>query len=377
MLNVTGCGTDEALLESAYQKAMSEGTSQKAETEKEKTTTEKEVITVKKEETTTQKVEVATEETEDEELYEYEQKSYKDVISLNIPKDWYEYESDTGIVWSSNISEIKDSVQVQIADSTRTIDDCKTWSEVLEKRGYVISYEGKRACAGRDSYVVDYMNTEDGTYQRLIDIPLGKSVVTIIMDSNYEIGDYVDPFYEVMNSIQIFEKQKTDNSNVIEPGMYKVGKDIKAGTYMLFNARASMDAYMCVSSDANQDDIIFNENFGNNLIIKVKKGEYLELSGCLAASFKTLTRSDESIEKVLDMMSDRIDEGAMYLVGTTLEPGEYKLKRTDDGLGGYYCIYSDARHNDIVSNDYFDRNSTYVNVKKGDYLLLSNCKIVN
>lgn len=376
MVNVTGCGTDEALLESAYQKALSEGTSQNEDEEKEKNTTEKEITTrIEKEETTTRKVEVTTEETEYEEVYEYEQKKYKDTVTLSIPKDWREHESDSGVVWGENSSEYFESVTVIIQNQMWTMEQCKTWSDTLGD-DYSVSYEGERECADKWAYVIDTKKNEENKYQRWILIPLDDSMLTLVFTSWYEKFDFVEPFDTVYNSIQIDEKKKTDDSNVIEPGMYKVGKDIKVGTYILFNAQASRDAYMCVSSDANQEDIIFNENFGNNLIIKVKKGEYLELSGCLAVSFKRLTRSEESIKKVIDMMNDRIDEGAMYLVGTTLEPGEYKLKRSDDSLGGYYCIYRDARHDNIVSNDYFDRNSTYVNVKKGDYLLLSNCKIV-
>lgn len=149
-------------------------------------------------------------------------------------------------------------------------------------------------------------------------------------------------------------------------GMFKVGTDIEAGEYMLF--ATSTSGYLCVSSDANQDDIIFNENFGNNLIATFEDGEYIELSRCMAVPF------DPIPDDITDLIKNYIDEGAMYKVGKNIEAGEYKLECTSD-ISGYYCIYSDSRHDDIISNDNFD-NNTYVNVSDGEYLLLSRCKIV-
>lgn len=197
-------------------------------------------------------------------------------------------------------------------------------------------------------------------------------------DENSEMSKYFD---DVIDSVKISENTITttelptelETENTIEKkvtaypsGMYKVGSDMPAGEYMLYAESAS--GYLCVSSDANQDDIIFNENFGNNLIATFEEGEYVDLSRCIALKYDELPADiDESIEKYLD-------EGAMYKIGTNLKAGEYKLEATSE-YGGYYCVYSSSRHDDIISNDNFD-NNTYVNVSDGEYLLLSRCKII-
>lgn len=157
-------------------------------------------------------------------------------------------------------------------------------------------------------------------------------------------------------------------------GMYKVGKDIPEGEYILYNT-SSYDAYTCVSDDANQNDIIFNENFPSDLIITVYDDEFLDLSRCMAINLDELIEGNEDkTDTLIDVVSDRVDEGVMYKVGLMLDEGEYKLETTGKS-SGYYCIYSDSRHDDIVANDNFD-SSTYVEVSDGEYLLLSRCKIV-
>lgn len=157
-------------------------------------------------------------------------------------------------------------------------------------------------------------------------------------------------------------------------GMYKVGKDIPEGEYILYNT-SNYDAYTCVSDDANQNDIIFNENFPSDLIITVYDDEFLDLSRCMAINLDELIEGNEDkTDTLINVVADRVDEGVMYKVGLMLEPGEYKLETTGN-YGGYYCIYSDSRHDDIVANDNFD-SSTYVEVSDGEYLLLSRCKIV-
>lgn len=47
---------------------------------------------------------------------------------------------------------------------------------------------------------------------------------------------------------------------------------------------------------------------------------------------------------------------------------------TADSDMGYYAIYNDSRHQDIVANNNFQGQS-YVTVSDGQYLLLSRCHI--
>ncbi len=163
--------------------------------------------------------------------------------------------------------------------------------------------------------------------------------------------------------------KSSDSSTSLEftfEGMYKIGTDLPAGEYMLF-ADDDM-AYLCVSSDANQADIIYNSIFENNLIATFCDGEYVELSDCFAAPMEAVP------DDITNLISEYIDTGAMYKVGVNLPSREYKLEATP-GESAYYCVYSDSRHDDIVTNDIFD-NSTYVSVADGQYLLLNDCRIV-
>ncbi len=171
-----------------------------------------------------------------------------------------------------------------------------------------------------------------------------------------------DPGYlDKMDEFKDYYEENMDTSlseNSYSDGKYKIGTDIPAGEYVIF-ANDETEAYFCLSSDANGNDIIANDNFQYNSIMKLKKGEYLELSDCYAVPIK-----EAKIDK---------KKAGMLKVGKHIKAGEYKLECTSEN-GAYYCIYNDSRQQDIDANDNFD-GQTYVNVRKGQYLQLSGCKI--
>ena len=136
-----------------------------------------------------------------------------------------------------------------------------------------------------------------------------------------------------------------------------------AGEYIVMPSNRS-SGYFSVNSDANGDDILFNDNFKYNSIITVYDEEYLELSSAVAYPF-----DEWCSQNTLDTSK----EGSMLKIGVNLPAGEYKLNATSD-RGGYYCIYSDSRQQDILSNDNFE-GQAYINVSDGQYLVLSNCII--
>ena len=140
-------------------------------------------------------------------------------------------------------------------------------------------------------------------------------------------------------------------------GQWKVGMDIPAGEYILFSD--SEAGYFCVSADANSSNIIANDNFDYNSIITVNDGEYINLTRCYAVPAD-------------DVKSIGTEKGNMFKVGTHIPSGEYKIV-TDSDMG-YYAIYNDSRHQDIVANNNFQGQS-YVTVSDGQYLLLSRCHI--
>ena len=167
------------------------------------------------------------------------------------------------------------------------------------------------------------------------------------------------------NSIRTVDAEGSDNSadpgsasvgaadfTKYDAGMYKVGADIPAGEYIVFAPGGR--GYFCVSSDSNQNDILFNENFDYNSIITIRDGEYLDLTRCYAVPAEENPDVDVSAT-------------GMFKVGTHVPAGEYKLESV--GGTGYYCIYSDSRQDDIIANDNFD-GQNYVTVSDGQYLVL-------
>lgn len=159
----------------------------------------------------------------------------------------------------------------------------------------------------------------------------------------------------------MIDNQMNNSKEILSPthpyenSTYKIGADMPSGEYVLFT---DSSGYFSVSSDSSGNNILFNDNFKNNSIVTVKSGEYLELSRCYA-------------ERIEDVTSLSTNADGMFLVGKHLSAGEYKLQATGKG---YYCIYSDSRHKEIVDNDNFE-NTTYVSVRNGQYLLLSRAKI--
>lgn len=150
-----------------------------------------------------------------------------------------------------------------------------------------------------------------------------------------------------------------------QEGVYKVGKDIPSGEYLLISYEDQYTGgYMCVSSDSNQNDIIHNELFLTFHYITVENGQYLELTRCGAVSVEEDSLKFESY--------DNLGPG-MYKIGVDIPSGEYKLTADKDALAAYSCIYDNSTASrKIISNDIINNNA-YVTVKHGQYLLLQSC----
>ena len=63
-------------------------------------------------------------------------------------------------------------------------------------------------------------------------------------------------------------------------GMYKVGKDIPAGEYLVTSTDDTLSGYIAVSTDSrhNVKSIVTNDNFKGTTYITVEDGQYLKLS---------------------------------------------------------------------------------------------------
>lgn len=171
-------------------------------------------------------------------------------------------------------------------------------------------------------------------------------MITILLPTAYANDD--DPF---------------EGMRTYYEGQYRVGRDFIAGEYVLLNT-SDYSGYFAISSDANGRDTIANGLFEVNSIITVYDGEYLELSRCIAIESTDFYSS-------YTIKTDR--DGTMLKVGYDIMPGEYKLIAAT-GTQGYYCVYNDSRQTKIVDNSLF-KNSAWVTVKYGQYIVLSRCHI--
>ncbi len=231
----------------------------------------------------------------------------------------------------------------------------------------------------------------DGQYKVGVDIPAGQYIAypeyyygysgyfaitsdangdDIISNDNFSGQRYLtvsDGQYLELSSCTAYsvsDKKAIDSSaGYLDEGQYKAGDDITEGLFIIY-ANDGESAYYCISSDANGDDIIANENFENQAYVYVESGQYLQVSdGLLYGS--------DNVKKV-DTSSGYLEEG-QYKVGIDISPGTYNVISTDS-YGGYYCISSDANGDDIIANDNFDGNS-YVTVQDGQYISLSGAKL--
>ena len=180
------------------------------------------------------------------------------------------------------------------------------------------------------------------------------------------VGDY-EGFSKIMDTVRTVVLSDEGEKNLSEPekeytkypaGFYKVGMDIPAGEYIVFSEKNQ--GYFRVSSDREQNEILFKESFSYNSIITVKEGEYLELSGSYAIPI-------EEEPKVI------LSGNGMFKAGLHIPEGSYKLQIS--GVNPYYCVYSDSRHGDIVKNSNFE-DEVEVFVADGCYLLLDECKFM-
>lgn len=153
-------------------------------------------------------------------------------------------------------------------------------------------------------------------------------------------------------------------SVLIQPGMYKVGTDIKAGEYVVVGEEMP---YMQLSKDSTGtlESIVANENIQNRTIITIKDGQYFEVKN---GDTYPISKAPKAVPS-----NNQLPAG-MYKVGLDIKPGEYKVVSQDES--GYVEVSSNSSHNmySIVSNDNFT-GEKYVTLKQGQYLKLGNATL--
>jgi len=156
---------------------------------------------------------------------------------------------------------------------------------------------------------------------------------------------------------------------VYNDGVYEVGTDIPAGEYYAVStplaSGVSPLGYINVSRDnsGDSDSVIYIETFEDAFVFTIEEGQYLEVHG---AEFTLSSNVQPRTNEVSGMLR----------VGIDIEPGDYKLMPTGDGLA-YVVVYSSTRHGEfdnIITNDNFS-SPIYISVDYGQYLYLSDCTI--
>lgn len=146
-------------------------------------------------------------------------------------------------------------------------------------------------------------------------------------------------------------------------GHYKVGIDIPAGTYIIFED-GTLGSFE-YSEDAEGKDNSEFSFLSGHAIIEVKKGEYLEISRAYAIPYNEYYK--------FDVVDGYLGEGD-YIIGDQIPAGEYRIEVVDDSAIPSYWIYDGVRRNKTVDWKYIENNH-YINVKDGELLDLSGCKI--
>lgn len=188
----------------------------------------------------------------------------------------------------------------------------------------------------------------------------GVETYKTLLGANMTIPSMKIKYYDITEKYQL-----ADNAQKFSEGQYKIGADMTAGTYMLIQSDFGWTAYYAITSDANGDNIIDNDNFDNHSYIDVHEGEYLQLNRCYAVALADAP----AISPADGYLSD-----GCYIVGRDIAAGEYKIEATEE-ISAYVCIYPDVRRTKIVSNDNFS-GSRYISVENGQMLEIKRGRIL-
>lgn len=168
---------------------------------------------------------------------------------------------------------------------------------------------------------------------------------------------------------------ETTSRNAYPAGSYKVGVDIPAGTYLIFDSD-----YVAVLSDSSGElgSIIENEG-GETLLryVSVNDGEYLNVK----SAYLTTEKGETIIypEDGTPPLELNTYFAGTYKVGKDIPAGEYKVELIEGEDSGYWERNSApiGSNSKIIANDYFTEDSVYVTIQDGEYLRLSGgAKIV-
>ncbi len=142
-------------------------------------------------------------------------------------------------------------------------------------------------------------------------------------------------------------------------GIYKIGKDMPEGEYVIFKTPYAESGYMRLSQDNVQNIIIKDGGFVYNTIITVKNGEYLKLTDAYAVP--------------IDKAEVKVYSEGTFKVGTHIPAGTYTVTEFANKNGYYFVLQNNLQLE--YQNRVEIETSCPVTVMDGQYLVLKNCAI--
>lgn len=161
------------------------------------------------------------------------------------------------------------------------------------------------------------------------------------------------------------QPQSGKDENYIKAGMYKAGKDISAGQYLIYSDDTMGYYQVTKDSSGTVESIIANDNFLGTRYASVADNQYIQIT-----SSTMLPVSKAPVQTPVN----GIFKDGMYKVGRDIKAGEYQVISDED------TAYVEVRSDDggsitgIVTNDNFT-GKKYLTVKNGQYIKINGCHI--
>ena len=246
--------------------------------------------------------------------------------------------------------------------------------------------------------IPDYYSA--GTYQVGTDIPEGEYLIvgtgTLMVGSDrngsldwesptniVDVMYSIDSIYVTVTAGQYitFEEGKAyhiDNAPLVSKpngnlaaNMYKVGRDIPAGEYVLYADTSQYYGLVEVDNDSKQliEGVVSWNLIYGRAYITVEEGQYLIFEGTVGYSLAN--------DPALDTSSGQLGDG-MYKVGKDLPAGQYTVTSVydEEGWEGYIEISKDSKHlvdgSSVIYMDAFLGSKT-ITVTDGQYITLADC----
>jgi hypothetical protein len=142
--------------------------------------------------------------------------------------------------------------------------------------------------AGPDISAGEYLlYSEGGSAYFQVSKDSSGSLESIITNDNFQGTRYVtvkDGQYIELKSSKMLPVNEAPvqepQSGQYKDGMYKVGRDIKAGEYKVVASGSTAYYEVASNSGGGIESIVSNDNFEGEKYITLKDGQYIKLNGC-------------------------------------------------------------------------------------------------